>query len=189
MTDTSNTIATFKQNFNGGTRPNRFEVDLSTAFPNNLIKVFQPNENEKFKIYAANLPQADLGTLQVPYRGRILHLAGDRNYTTWTIGVYDDNNNDNLWKSFQHWKDRMDGHETHQVGGAVAVNEFSFRSLQTTWRISQLDLNGRIIRKMELYNCWPEQVSALNLDMNSSKFSVFSVNIVFDWYKVVQGWT
>lgn len=182
----TNSISTFKENFNGGTRPNRFEVDLSTAFPT-VTKVFKPNPQEKFKIYAASLPSAELGTIQVPYRGRLLSFAGDRNYSTWTIGVYDDNNEDNLWRSFQHWKDRLDGHVSHQVGGGVAVNDFGYKTLQTTWTINQLDLNGGVLRTITLFNCWPEQVTALNLDMTSANYATFTVNLVFDYYKISKG--
>lgn len=182
----TNSISTFKEGFNGGTRPNRFEVDLSSAFPTQT-KVFKPNVKEKFKIYAASLPSAELGTIQVPYRGRLLSFAGDRNYSTWTIGVYDDNNEDNLWRSFQHWKDRLDGHVSHQVGGGVPVNDFSYKTLQTTWTINQLDLNGSVLRTITLFNCWPEQVTALNLDMTSANYATFTVNLVFDYYKISKG--
>lgn len=186
MPETSNSISTFKQNFNGGTRPNRFEVDMSSAFPT-AVKVLKPNDKEKFKIYSASLPSATLGTIAVPYRGRYLNIAGDRDYKTWTIGIYDDNNQDNLWRTFHNWKDRIDGHVSHQVGGGVAVNDFSFRGLQTTWRIKQLDLNGALIRQIDLFNCWPEAVSALNLEMDSVQFSTFSVNIIFDYFKITTG--
>jgi len=186
MTDVSNSISTFKAAFNGGTRPNRFQVDMSTAFPTET-EVFSPNANEKFKIYATSLPSAELGTIQVPYRGRILNFAGDRNYSAWTIGIYDDNNVDNLWRSFQHWKDRIDGHVSHQVGGGEPVADFAYSTLQTTWSVDQLDLNGNVIRKITLFNCWPEQITALNLDMKSADFSRFTVNLVFDYYKITTG--
>lgn len=187
MPQSSNSISTFKENFNGGSRPNRFEVLLTTAFPSGATKVFQPNQKEKFKIFAASLPSAELGTIQVPYRGRMLNLAGDRNYSTWTIGVYDDNNSDNLWKSFQHWKERIDGHVSHQVGGGIAVKDFAFKSLQTKWTVNQLDLNGTVIRTIDLFNCWPEQITALTLDMGSANFSTFTVNLVFDYYQISKG--
>ena len=183
----SNSIATFKENFNGGNRPNRFEVDMSSAFPTE-IQVLVPNKNEKFKIYATSLPSAELGTIQVPYRGRLLNFAGDRNYSAWTIGIYDDNNTDNLWRTFQHWKERIDGHVSHQVGGGEAINDFGYTKLQTTWTIKQLSLNGdSSIRTITLFNCWPEQITALNLDMNSADFSRFTVNLVFDYYQITQG--
>lgn len=185
---TPNSISSFKQNFNGGTRPNRFAVDFTDAFPEGTYAVHKPNENETFKIYAASLPSAELGTIQVPYRGRILNLAGDRNYSTWTIGIYDDNNADNLWRTFQHWKERIDGHVTHQVGGSRRIDNFSYKGFQKNWTVHQLPLNGDVpIRTFVLQNCWPELITQVNLDMSSANFVKFTVNMVFDYYRITKG--
>lgn len=187
-TTTSNSIATFKQNFSGGTRPNRFQVEIKDAFPTGTYAVHKPNDNETFKIYSASLPSAELGTIQIPYRGRLLNIAGDRNYSTWSIGIYDDNNTDNLWRTFQHWKERIDGHVTHQVGGKTAINNFSYKGLQRNWTVHQYGLNGDVpIRTFILYNCWPELITQINLDMSSANFVAFSVNMVFDYYKIQTG--
>jgi hypothetical protein len=134
------------------------------------------------------LPSAELGTIQVPYRGRILNIAGDRNYATWTIGIYDDNNSDNLWRSFQHWKERLDGHITHQVGGSTAINIFNFKGLQKDWTVHQLPLNGDTpIRTFVLKNCWPELITQINLDMTAGGFVKFTVNMVYDYYEITKG--
>lgn len=173
-----NSIDTFKRSFNGGTRPNRFEV--ISSFPASVLK---PGQNEKYKIYASSLPRAELGTVQVPYRGRLLSFAGDRNYSSWSVSVYDDNNLDNLWRSFQSWKEKLDGHLTHQV----VDNDFAYRKLQTNWTVNQLDLNGGVLRTMIIYNCWPEQVGQLNFDMASSNQGQFSVSLAFDYYEITTG--
>lgn len=175
---TENSIQRFKESFNGGTRANRFEV--ISSFPNS---VKTPNPNEKYKIYASSLPRAELGTIQVPYRGRLLNFAGDRNYSAWAVSVYDDNNDDTLWKSFQIWKEKMDGHLSH----TVHASDFSYKNLQTNWTIKQLDLNGAPIRTFVLYKCWPEQVGQLNFDMASSNQSQFSVTLAFDYFEITQG--
>jgi len=186
MAFSTNSISTFKNGFNGGTRPNRFEVELQNAFPTG-ISVLKPNQNEKFKIIAASLPRAELGTIPVPYRGRILNFAGDRDYQTWAISIYDDNNVDNLWRSFQHWKERMDGHVSHQVGGGTPINDFSFKKLQTNWTVHQLDLNGGVLRTITLINCWPNSVLEIPLAMDQTKISGFQVSIVFDYFNITKG--
>ena len=187
-TPSSNSIEAFKNGFNGGTRANRFAVSLLNAFPSGTFAVDKPNDSESFKIYAASLPSAELGTIQVPYRGRILNIAGDRNYATWTIGIYDDNNSDNLWRSFQHWKERLDGHRTHQVGGSTAIDIFDFKGLQKDWTVHQLPLNGDTpIRTFVLKNCWPELITQINLDMTAGGFVKFTVNMVYDYYEITKG--
>jgi hypothetical protein len=173
-----NSIQRFKESFNGGNRANRFEV--ISSFPPSVLK---PGANEKYKIFASSLPRAELGTIQVPYRGRLLSLAGDRNYSAWAVSVYDDNNQDTLWRSFQSWKEKLDGHLTHQVHNS----DFSYRNLQTNWTIKQLDLNGAGIRTITLFKCWPEQVGQLNFDMQSANQSQFSVTLAFDYFEITQG--
>jgi len=174
-----NSIETFKRSFNGGTRPNRFEVLHS--FPEKGVLL--PDVTEKYKIFASSLPRAELGTIQVPYRGRLLNFAGDRNYSSWSISVYDDNNQDNLWRSFQSWKEKLDGHLTHQVYD----NDFSYANLQTTWTVNQLDLNGEVLRTINLYKCWPEQVGQLNFEMSSGNQGQFSVSLAFDYFEITAG--
>lgn len=174
-----NSIQKFKENFQGGTRANRFKV--ISSFP---ASVLQPAKDEaQYKIYASSLPRAELGTIQVPYRGRFLNFAGDRNYSAWSVSVYDDNNLDTLWRSFQSWKEKMDGHLSH----TVINSDFSYKNLQTNWTIQQLGLNGDVLRTIVLYKCWPEQVGQLNFDMSSSNQSQFSVSLAFDYFEITTG--
>lgn len=174
-----NSIQKFKDNFQGGTRANRFKV--ISSFPTSVL---EPDRNEStFKIYASSLPRAELGTIQVPYRGRLLNFAGDRNYSAWSISVYDDNNANTLWRSFQDWKEKLDGHLSHTVNGS----NFSYKNLQTNWSVQQLGLNGTVLRTIVLYRCWPEQVGQLNFDMASSNQNQFSVTIAFDYFDITTG--
>lgn len=176
----SNSIQAFKQNFNGGTRSNRFEVISSSGWPSGV----QYNAlNSKFKIYSTSMPKAEVGTITVGYRGRPFNLAGDRSYPTWQLNVYDDRDTKNLWKSFQQWKELMDGHVNHKVYNA----DFPYKNLQKTWVLNQLDLNENILRTITLKNCWPSQVGGLLFDSTSSSQSSFSVTMVFDWYEITKG--
>lgn len=176
----NNSIITFKNNFGGGTRANRFMVDSSGSWPSGISV---PTDETKFKVFATTLPKAEMGTINVPYRGRVLNFAGDRVYGYWTVSVYDDNNTNNLWKAFNKWKELLDGHETHLVTG----NDFAYTTLQKTWTFNQLGLNGGTLRQIKLYNCWPSQISALDLDMAKAEQSVFSVILTFDYFDIIQG--
>lgn len=168
----SNSIIDFKENFNGGTRSNRFVV-----YPTWPQGINPPSVDSTFKIVSASLPVATINTISVPYRGRLINFAGDRQYSPWTVGVYDDNNSSNLWTAFQTWKDRLDGHFTHKV----YQNDYSYSNLQTTWSINQLGLNGdNVLRRITLYKCWPSVVGEINLNMGEVNFVAFSVTLTFD---------
>jgi hypothetical protein len=179
-TNNYNTIQTFKEAFGGGTRANRFEVVSSSGWPTGVAADFN---NSKIKIFAASLPQAELGTISIPYRGRVLYLAGDRSYGSWIVSIYDDTGSNNLWKAFNKWKELLDGHTNHLVSN----NDYSYKTLQTIWTVNQLDLNGGVLRTIDLVNCWPEQISNIDFDMGKPDFAVFSVSLKFDYFKISKG--
>lgn len=175
-----NSIQAFKQKFGGGTRANRFEVISTSGWPTD---VSVDSTNTKFKVFAASMPQAEVGTITVPYRGRVLYFAGDRNYGSWIVSVYDDSGTNNLWKAFNKWKELLDSHVTHTVANA----NYSYSNLQKNWRLNQLGLNGDVLRTINLINCWPEQISNIDLDMSKADFAVFSVSLKFDYYEISEG--
>ena len=84
-------ISDFKSKLTGGgARPNLFEVVL--AFPTSVAPA---NENEvlqksRFLVKAAALPSSTIAPVEIPFRGRILKVAGDRTFETWTITVIND---------------------------------------------------------------------------------------------------
>jgi hypothetical protein len=174
----SNSISDFKNAFNGGTRANRFQV--SATWPSG---VSVDNDDTTFKVFSANLPKSEVGTINVPYRGRLLNFAGDRVYGSWTLGVYDDGNANNLWRAFNKWKDLLDSHDKHLVDSS----DFDYSGLQKTWTLNQLNLNGANLRVIQLINCWPSQISNLDLDMAKADQSVFSVVMTFDYYNIQTG--
>lgn len=169
----SNSITNFKGGFGGGTRANRFKV--IAEWPAGI----STNATEStFKIVASQFPQVQVNAITIPYRGRPVNYAGDRQYSPWTITVYDDNNTNNLWNAFNRWKEALDGHTTH----TVARSDFGYDTLQTTWTIQQLDLNGSTnpLRSIMLYRCWPSVISEIALNMGSTDFTTFTVQMVFD---------
>lgn len=181
-----NSIQSFKENFGGGSRANRFEIAKSSEIWPTGISV---NDNEYFKFYSSSLPRTEVGTVYVGYRGRTLSLAGDRSYTVWNISIYDDNNTaDNLWQAFHRWKEKLDGHINHQVDtqGADGNNYASYKHLQKNWTIKQLSINGdEPVRTIKLINCWPSQIGGINLDMSSPNQGNFSVTMTFDWFEII----
>ena len=180
---TNNSIQSFKQAFNGGTRQNRFTAPLAEVFPS--VINFTPNiVTEQLKIVSASLPQALVGTISVPYRGRKLNFAGDREYQPWSITVYDDNNSQNLWQAFHSWKEALDGHVTHEVLGA----DFAYEKLKTNWVVLHLDLNGgNTLRQIRLVGCWPEQVGGISLAMNQTDQALFQVSLRYDYFIIEEG--
>ena len=87
---TLRTISNFKSRLaGGGARPNLFEVEIPTL-PEAAATADWPAETFKFLCKAANLPASNVNPIDVPFRGRILKVAGDRTIDPWTVTIIND---------------------------------------------------------------------------------------------------
>ena len=96
-------IADFKGKLvGGGARPNLFEVQMA-RLPDGIswdADVFQ------FMCKAATLPASTIANIDVPFRGRIFKVAGDRTVDVWSITVINDEDF-RLRNAFEEWMDRI----------------------------------------------------------------------------------
>jgi len=80
----------------GGARPNLFEVQIpnlpnaATASTPNAEWGTDVQENFSILCKAANLPASNIASIDIPFRGRTLKVAGDRTIDNWTITVIND---------------------------------------------------------------------------------------------------
>ena len=95
---TLRTISAFKSKLTGGgARPNLFEVEIP-SFPvaagTNTWRTGDNQEADTFKFLckAAALPASNITPVEIPFRGRILKVAGDRTFDNWQITVINDEN-------------------------------------------------------------------------------------------------
>ena len=97
-------ISQFKSKLRGGgARPNLFEVAIP-SFPDYVGAVYNNDDksNLRFLCKAANLPASNVAPIDVPFRGRILKVAGDRTFDPWTITVINDEDF-RLRTAFEGW--------------------------------------------------------------------------------------
>ena len=101
------TLSQFKSKLaGGGARPNLFEISIPT-FPTAIAEAWSPgddNENGMFKFLAKGtaLPASNLGSVEVPFRGRTLKVAGDRTFDDWTVTIINDEDF-KLRTAFERW--------------------------------------------------------------------------------------
>ena len=84
------TLSNFKSMLKGGgARPNIFEVQIP-EFPSYVAKDGETLKDFSFLCKAATLPASNVANIDVPFRGRILKVAGDRTFDPWTLTVIND---------------------------------------------------------------------------------------------------
>ena len=86
----------------GGARPNLFEVELTTL-PGGIA---WDAENFRFMAKAAALPAQNIASIDVPFRGRIFKVAGDRTIDTWTVTIINDESFE-LRNAFEQWTEQI----------------------------------------------------------------------------------
>ena len=117
----------------GGARANLFEVEIT--FPDELTIVTSTvSDKVPFLVKAAEIPASNLGNIPVPYRGRVLPIAGDRTFDPWTVTVINDT--DFLIRdAMEKWSNSINDIQTAQ--GSINPEVY-----QTSARVKQLSREG-----------------------------------------------
>ena len=101
----SRSITNFRDRLvGGGARPNMFEVNIT--LPSGVIGQSDFEADIRFMIKAAEIPAANVGNIPVPFRGRILPVAGDRTFDPWTVTVINDAKF-NIRDAMEQWSNKI----------------------------------------------------------------------------------
>tara|TARA_B100000035_G_C20717900_1_gene429946 strand:+ start:76 stop:591 length:516 start_codon:yes stop_codon:yes gene_type:complete len=156
------TIDVFKSNLaGGGARANQFAI----IFPTNVVNIPRTSE---FLCKAAALPGQTVTEIPVPFRGRTLYLAGDREFETWETTFLNDTPFD-IRNAMENWLNLMNNLEDNT--GIANVAEYT-----SNVTVRQLGRDGVILKEYTLVNCMPTVVSPVELSMDTaSAIEEFSV--------------
>lgn len=153
------TISDFKSKLaGGGARANLFEVVLT--FPTSAPASTTVLEKSRFLVKAAALPASNIAPIDVQFRGRILKIAGDRTFDTWTITVINDTDFA-IRSAFEQWMNSINN-VTNNTG---ATNPEDY---QADAYVYQLDRDGSVLRKYRFFDVFPTNISQIDLSYESS---------------------
>ena len=172
----ANNLDSFINEFNGGNRTHRYDVEMS--FPQGVGSNSDDQLN-RFFIRAVSLPPSQVNPIRIPYRGRILKWPGDRIYFPWTFRVLDQGAKDSLWTGFNDWSNKINDHETN-----VSNNDWD--KFTTDWKIKQIGADGNsVLKEVQLFDCWPTIVGPISMDANSIDTLVeFTVTVEYSYHTV-----
>jgi hypothetical protein len=176
-------ISEFKSQLaGGGARSNLFSVDLE--FPTGITISDSTGVKTKgeFLVKSAALPASLITPVEVPFRGRILKLAGERTFDTWTITVVNDTDF-KIRTAFEQW---MNGISKLSDGtGAIDPAIYQVDGM----KVNQLDRSGRILRSYKFYGIFPTNVSQIDLSMDTTdSIQEFTVELqVLYWELTSEG--
>ena len=163
-------ISQFKSKLiGGGARPNLFEVELTTLPPNVVsdwdADIFQ------FMCKAAALPAQNIANIDIPFRGRIFKVAGDRTIDTWTITVINDEDF-RFRNAFENWTQQianLDDNMGTTDPSAYMVDAKVYQLGRGSEKSSQNNGGSEnvVLKEYEFQNIFPTNVSAIDLSYDT----------------------
>mgnify|MGYP003116647530 FL=1 len=173
------TISDFKSRLSGGgARPNLFEVEL--AFPDAVSIENDVLQKARFLVKAAALPASTIANIDVPFRGRILKIAGDRTFETWTITVINDTDFV-LRSAFEKWMNTIN----KMSDGTGVVDPEAYQKDAT---VKQLDRDGSVLRSYKFWDIFPTNVSTIDVSYETTDtIEEFTVEMQVQWWEAYRG--
>ena len=163
------TISQFKsQLIGGGARPNLFEVELTTL----PAGIAWPADNFRYMCKAAQLPESTIANIDIPFRGRIFKVAGDRTIAPWSITVINDEDF-RIRKAMEEWVDfiaKLENNLGATAPNAYMVNAKVFQLGRGSTPSSKNNAGDRnaVLREYEFIDIFPTNVSSIDLSYDSS---------------------
>ena len=192
ITFNSRSITNFRDRLvGGGARPNFFEVNIT--LPASVDKFADVDTDMRFMIKAAEIPAANLGNIPIPFRGRVLPVAGDRTFDPWTVTIINDTSF-NIRDTMEQWSNSIND---LQFDGGI-TNPANY---QTDAFVTQLgrvnDNSGQLssgadnmqqIRQYKFFGIYPGVVSSIPLDYGATdQIEEFQVTFNYIYWTVESG--
>tara|TARA_B100000530_G_scaffold292423_1_gene209520 strand:- start:785 stop:1456 length:672 start_codon:yes stop_codon:yes gene_type:complete len=184
------TLTSFKSALlGGGARPNLFEVSIPT-FPAAALQSIPNQEwnaaaqtDLNFMCKAAQLPASNIASIDIPFRGRTLKVAGDRTIENWTITILNDEGF-TLRTKFEIWMNgiaKLDDNTgatspaaymaeayVYQLGRGYAKNKHSTSNGGAGDAAAEPPVKVKPLRSYTFHSIFPVNVSAIDLSYDSS---------------------
>lgn len=173
------TITQFKSALQGGgSRPNLFEVRLPSLPAAALGAAWDANTFE-FLCKAAALPASNIASIDVPFRGRILKVAGDRTFDTWTVTVINDEDF-KIRNAMENWMNgisKLDNNSgaTEPTQYMTNAEVFQLGRGYDKGRFSDTNNGGNAnggtatpLKSYKFYDIFPTNISAIDLSYDTS---------------------
>ena len=175
----------------GGSRSNLFEVNIT--LPDGVLGNLDVDADMRFMIKAAEIPASNIGNIPVPFRGRVLPVAGDRTFDPWTVTIINDQKF-NIRDAMEQWTNLIN--DLQFAGGDINPADY-----QTKAEVFQLGRNAKtdgldqtggegipVLRQYNFEGIYPNTVSAIPLDYGATdQIEEFQVTFNYLFWTVEGG--
>jgi hypothetical protein len=157
----------------GGARANQFKVTM--PFPG-YAQVGGEIEDLAFLCRATTLPGMSVPSLNVPFRGRSIKIAGDRTVADWSVTAYNDTNF-RLRNAFERWQNGIN----NMTDNEGLTNPVDY---QVDAFVDHLDRNGNTIKSYTLRGVFPTEIAPIELTYDeATAIEEFSVTFAYQYFE------
>jgi len=147
-------INDFKANLiGGGARANQFRVTITAP---GGIAIGLDVRRTSFMVKGTNLPAQELTPIEVPFRGRKIYIAGDREFgETWTTTFINDTDF-MIRNAMERWSNGINDLALNT--GVIDPADY-----QTDLTVEQLDRDDTVLKTYIFRSAWPVSISQIEL--------------------------
>ena len=172
-------VLEFQSRIKGAVRPNLFSVTHN--FPS-VGGLSVEDGLETYLCKSAALPASTVGTVELPFRGRVIKVPGDRTFESWTATFYMDDAFE-LRGAYEKWVEL-----TNTVDANTAAGNISDILKDIT--VTQMDKFGgsatgfKNIREYKLISAFPVSVSQVSIAYdNNDSYEEFDVEFAYQYFE------
>jgi len=170
-------ISAFKSNglVYGGARPSLFNVFMSV--PAGLGIDNASVDKFRFVCKTAELPESTISSIDVPYFGRRIKVAGERAFADWSVTVMNDE--DFAVRSmFEAWSNAL-----NRLVSNVRDPNVNAENYKADLEILQYGKDGTLLRSYQIVGAFPTEIGNIQLDWDSANaVESFAVNFSYDYW-------
>ena len=169
-------LSDFKTNLTGGgARPALFTVELKYPTAVKQDKTIP----SRFLVKGASIPASTIGTYDVYYHGKAIHVAGDRTFETWDTTIINDEDY-GVRIALEKWMDLIADHKLNtRVGFSSSEGEQA--SYKQDIFVTQFGKDGEHKHHYHFLGAFPTTISAIPLDWGTaSEIEEYTVTWTYD---------
>ena len=174
-------VLEFQSKIKGAVRPNLFSVTHN--FPTGVIAA---DGLETYLCKSAALPASTVGTVELPFRGRVIKVPGDRTFESWTATFYMDDAFQ-LRGAYEKW---IEATNTVDANTASKTIEDILEDITVTQmdKFQGKESAFKNIREYKLIKAFPVSVSQVSLAYdNNDSYEEFDVEFAYQYFETSIG--
>lgn len=168
------------QMIDGGARSNQFYVQLQ--FPTWVPFGMVQGQRAQFLCKAAQLPASTIADVEVQYRGRQIHFAGERTFQPWIVTILNDSTF-GIRNALEAWQAGIQDYD-------LTTGMLPPSSYQVDMSVYQLDRNGNELKMYQFADTYPSTISTIQLSFDQPNvIEEYEVEFVYNYFTSKTGAT